>query len=80
MGFNPTINFDHQASSGNRWNVPVGLSISKMMKFGKLPMKIQLGVEYSVIRQDDFGQQAQFKLNLIPVLPSLVKNPVFGGK
>jgi hypothetical protein len=40
--------------------------------------RFQLGVEYSVVSQDDFGQEAQFKLNIIPVIPSLIKNPIFG--
>jgi len=25
-------------------------------------------------------QRAQIKLNVIPVIPGLIKNPVFGGK
>jgi hypothetical protein len=29
--------------------------------------------------EHDFGQRAQIKLNLIPVIPSLVENPIFGG-
>ena len=29
--------------------------------------------------QDDFGQVAQIKLNVIPVMPSLVQKPIFGG-
>src|SRR5260370_19787587 len=29
IGFNPTINYDVKATSGNRWNVPVGLFVSR---------------------------------------------------
>jgi len=78
IGFNPTISYDHNAPSGNQWNVPVGLFVSKMIKMGKTPVKLQLGVEYSVIHQDDFGQVAQIKLNIIPVIPTLVKSPLLG--
>jgi hypothetical protein len=46
---------------------------------GKLPVKIQVGVEYSVVSQDDFGQRAQIKLDVIPVIPALFSNPFFGG-
>jgi hypothetical protein len=80
IGTNPTINYDHAASSGNQWNVPVGLFIGKMVKIGKTPVKFQLGIEYSVVSENDFGQRAQIKLNIIPVIPSLIKNPLFGGK
>jgi hypothetical protein len=80
IGTNPTINYDHTARPGNRWNVPVGLFVGKMIKIGKTPVKFQLGVEYSVLRDDDFGQKAQIKFNIIPVIPSLIKSPVLGGK
>jgi hypothetical protein len=78
IGFNPTISYDNNASPGNKWNVPVGLFVAKTTKIGSAPVKLQLGIEYSVIKQDDFGQVAQIKLNIIPVIPSLVKNPLFG--
>jgi hypothetical protein len=80
VGMNPTINYDHRASSGNKWNVPLGLIAAKTTQFGKLPVKLQLGIEYSIVSQDDFGQRAQIKLNVIPVIPALVGNPIFGGE
>jgi hypothetical protein len=79
IGMNPTITYDNNAASGNQWNVPVGLFVSKTAKVGKIPVKFQLGVEYSVVSQDTFGQEAQIKLNIIPVIPSLIKHPIFGG-
>jgi hypothetical protein len=78
IGFNPTISYDNNAPSGNKWNVPVGLYVAKTTKMGSTPVKLQLGIEYSVVKQDDFGQVAQIKLNIIPVIPSLVKNPLLG--
>jgi hypothetical protein len=80
VGTNPTISYDHQASSGNKWNVPVGMTVAKTTKIGDLPVKFQLGLEYSVVSQDIFGQVAQLKLNVIPVIPSLIKDPIFGGQ
>ena len=80
IGFNPTITYDDNATSGNHWNVPVGLFVAKTTKLGKVPVKFQLGFEYSVVSQDAFGQQAQVKLNIIPVIPSLVKTPILGGE
>lgn len=29
--------------------------------------------------ENNFGQHAQIRLNIIPVIPSLIKSPVFGG-
>jgi hypothetical protein len=80
IGTNPTVSYDHTASSGNQWNVPVGLFVGKMVKIGKMPVKFQLGIEYSVVKENDFGQRAQIKFNIIPVIPSLIKHPLFGGE
>ncbi len=78
IGMNPTITYNDQASSGNKWNVPVGLYAGKTIKIGKLPVNIKAGLEYSVVSPDDFGQIAQFRLQITPVVPSLIKDPVFG--
>jgi hypothetical protein len=79
IGFNPTISYDNKATSGNKWNVPIGLVASKTTKVAGKPVKFQFGLEYSVVSQDDFGQRFMIKLNIIPVIPSLIKNPIFGG-
>jgi hypothetical protein len=80
IGFNPTITYDHQAPSGDKWNVPIGLTVGKTTRIGRVPVKFEFGIEYSVESQNDFGQVAQLKFNVIPVLPSLVKEPIFGGR
>jgi hypothetical protein len=77
VGFNPTVTYNDKASSGNKWNVPVGITVAKMTKVGKLPVKFQFGVEYSVVRQDNFGPEWRVKLNIIPVLKTLQKKPFF---
>jgi len=44
---------------------------------GKLPIKIQLGADYSVVHEDDFGDRWKFKLLIPPVIPSMIKKPLF---
>ncbi len=44
---------------------------------GEMPVKFQFAVEYSVVSQDDFGKKALIKLNVIPVIPTLIKEPLF---
>jgi hypothetical protein len=46
---------------------------------GRLPVNIRVGLEYSVVSPDDFGQRAQFKIQIQPVIPGLVRKPIFGG-
>jgi hypothetical protein len=77
IGTNPTVTYNDKASSGNKWNVPVGLTVAKTTKIGRQPVKFQFGIEKSVVRQDNFGKDWQIKLNIIPVIPALVKKPLF---
>jgi hypothetical protein len=77
-GFHPTITYDEKASSGNKWNVPVGLFVGKTIKVGNTPLNLKFGLEYSVVSQDDFGKRTVFRIEITPVIPSLIKNPIFG--
>jgi hypothetical protein len=58
---------------------PLSAQDSKTAEVGKVPVKFQFGVEYSVVSQETFGQETQIKLNIIPVIPSLMKHPILGG-
>jgi hypothetical protein len=77
IGINPTITFDAKAARGNKWNVPIGMTVAKTTRIGKMPVKFQLGVEYSVVAEDFYGKRGMIKLNIIPVIPDLIKNPLF---
>jgi hypothetical protein len=77
IGTAPTMTYDHKASSGNKWNVPIGLMVAKTTKIGNRPVKFQFGAEYSVVSQDDYGKRFMIRLNIIPVIAPLIKNPIF---
>jgi hypothetical protein len=77
VGLNPTITYNDRAPSGNKWNVPVGLIVTKTVKFGRLPVKFQIGFDKSIIREDAFGTDWKIKLNIIPVIPSLIQGNLF---
>jgi hypothetical protein len=80
VGCNPTITYNHQASSGNQWNVPIGLFLGRTIRLGGMPVNIKVGGEYSVVSQDLFGQRFQFRFQITPVIPSLIQNPILGRK
>jgi hypothetical protein len=81
VGFNPTISYnDKAATSGDKWNIPIGLYAGKTIKVGRMPVNIKLGMEYSVVSADTFGERAQIRLQVTPVIPGLVSSPIFGGK
>jgi hypothetical protein len=79
IGMNPVITYNNKATNGNKWNVPLGLLVTKTTAVGKRPVKFQFGFEYSVVSEDDFGKRFMIKFNVIPVIQSLIKNPIFGG-
>lgn len=79
LGLNPTISYNHRAQKGDRWNVPIGLFGGKTIKVGRTPVNIKVGVEYSVVSEDTFGKRANFRFQITPVIPSLIKKPIFGG-
>ncbi len=78
VGMNPTITYNHNTSSSNKWKVPVGGYVGKTIKLGKLPVNIKVGGEYSVVSPDTFGNRYQFRFQITPVIPGLIKNPIFG--
>jgi hypothetical protein len=57
-------------------NLPVGLLVAKTVRVGKTPLKIQLGIEYSVLSEDFYGKRTMIKLNFVPVIPNLIKKPI----
>lgn len=58
---------------GDTWTVPLGLGISKVLKLGKLPVKVGLAGQYMVHHPDVGGQKWNIQLNVTPVIPKLIK-------
>jgi len=77
-GTNPTITYNDRGSSGNKWNVPVGGFVGRTIKVGNTPLNLRFGLEHSVVSQDDFGKRTMFRITITPVIPGLIKNPIFG--
>jgi hypothetical protein len=54
--------------------------VGKLVKFGRLPVKFQAEVQYAVVHPDDVGQRFNLRFVVTPVLPSLVRDPIFGSR
>jgi hypothetical protein len=78
VGTNPTISYNDNGSSGNKWTVPVGLTIGKTIKIGNMPVNFKIAAEYSVVSPDDFGQVFGLRIHVIPVIKGLIQKPIFG--
>jgi hypothetical protein len=79
IGLNPNITYNHRALKHNKWNVPIGLFAAKTIAIGKVPFNIRVGGEYSVVSPDTFGQRFGFRIQITPIIASLIKKPLFGG-
>jgi len=77
IGMAPNITIDWEADDDNKLTLPVGLGVGKLFKIGGLPIKFILEGQYAVISPDDFGQEWNIRFTVTPVLPSLIKDPIF---
>jgi len=76
IGMSPNIVYDWESG---KYDVPVGLGVSTLVKFGKLPVIVGGEVEYHTSNNDAIHNQWHFRINLIPILPSPAwsKKPIF---
>jgi len=61
----PIITANWEASSGDKWTVPVGGGVGKLFRLDKLPINTQLPAFYNVERPDlaaDWQLRFQFQL------------------
>jgi hypothetical protein len=77
LGYSGNILANWNAPSEDVWTVPVGLGLGKVVKFGRLPVKIQLAVQYMPVHPRISGQEWNVQLQVTPVLPKLIKGTLF---
>ena len=77
VGYSGNILIDWRQPSDNRWTVPIGLGFGKVVKFGRLPVKVSLAGQYMVTQPDPVGQRWNIQIQLTPVLPKLIKGTLF---
>ena len=71
----PIITVDWKADSGQQWVVPLGIGAGKLLFVGKLPLNIQAGYYYNVVKPD-FGPESQLRVQAQILLPT----SIFSGK
>jgi hypothetical protein len=77
FGYSGNILADWTAPSPDVWTVPIGLGLGKVVKFGRLPVKIQLAVQYMPVHPRISGQEWNVQLEVTPVIPKLIKGVLF---
>ena len=68
---NPTITYDWEAASGNKLLLPIGGGISKVSKFGSLPLKFAMEVQNYIVSPDAYGPEWLLTFSVTPVFPNL---------
>ena len=77
VGYSGNIFADWRAPSNNRWTVPIGVGAGKIVKFGRMPVKLQLAGQYMVTQPGPVGQKWNIQIEITPVLPKLIKGTLF---
>jgi hypothetical protein len=77
IGYSGNILANWKAPSGDVWTVPVGLGVGKVVKLGRLPVKLQLSLQYMPVHPKDSGQEWNVQVQVTPVLPKLIKGILF---
>jgi hypothetical protein len=77
VGYSGNITASWKAPGDNRWTVPIGIGVGKVVKFGRLPVKLGLAGQYMVVQPDPVGQRWNIQLLLTPVLPKLIQGTLF---
>jgi len=70
LGMGPTVTIDWEAESGNQVTLPVGLGVTKTVRWGKTPIKLRAEAHYSVVKPEDYGAAWNFRLQITPVIAS----------
>ena len=76
IGYSGNILADWKQPSGEKWTVPLGLSLGKVVMFGRLPVQIQLAGQYFV-EAPTGGPEWNVQLQITPVIPKLITKTLF---
>lgn len=65
----PTFAYNHKAEKGNRFTFPIGTGLNKVVRLGKLPVKLSVQYWYYIATPDSFGPRHQVRFQIAPVIP-----------
>ena len=68
VGTSPSLSANWNAAEGEKWTVPFGLSIGKVTRFGKQPIKLSLGGYYNVVRPT-YGADWTIQFQMVLLFP-----------
>ncbi len=76
VGYSGNVLADWKARDDDVWTVPIGVGISKIVKFGRLPVNLQIAGQYIPVRPQG-GPEWNVQVQVTPVIPKLIKGTLF---
>lgn len=76
VGYSGNILADWKARDDDVWTVPIGVGVSKILKFGRLPVNLQISGQYFPVRPQG-GPEWNVQVQVTPVIPKLIKKTLF---
>ena len=75
----PNILINWRAEGKNRLTFPLGIGVGRTFKISPNlpPIQITLEFQWMPVHTEDFGQRFNIRYVFKPVLPSLIKKPIF---
>src|SRR3990172_1379911 len=73
IGYSGNILANWKSDASNTFTVPIGVSVAKVAKLGKLPVRFALGLQWMPVQPDRYGQKWNVQVIVAPVLPKLIK-------
>ena len=70
LGMGPTIRIDWTKNFKDGFVFPVGLGYTRTVRFGKVPVKLRVEPQYSVIRPKDYAGVWNIRFQIAPVINS----------
>ena len=70
VGMGPNITIDWNAPAGENITFPIGLGVTKTVKWGKTPWKLRLEPQYSIIKPEQNGAQWIIRIQIAPIIKS----------
>jgi hypothetical protein len=69
LSFSPIITANWSANESRVWTVPLGGSVGKIFRIGRLPFNANLGAYYNVVRPDIIGPEYSIRFQVALLLP-----------
>jgi hypothetical protein len=74
-----SVSVNWHTNGDNKVTFPIGLTVSKVQKFGRLPVKFKLQGLYMSVSPELFSQRWNIQVSITPVIPKLIKGNILEG-